>query len=92
MAAALVYETPGILTIVIWSSFFLVLNIVNSLLDKAIYCGLVGQIFVGVAWGTPGGNILGNDAEKIIVLLGYLGLILLVYEGDSLRFPRERKD
>jgi hypothetical protein len=89
---ALVYETPSILTILIWSSFLLFLNVVHFLLDKAIYCGLVGQIFVGVAWGTPGGNILGNDAEKIMVPLGYLGLILLVYKGDLLRFPRDGKD
>ena len=82
MTAALAYETPGILTILIWSSFFVVLNVINVLLDKAIYCGLVGQIFIGVTWGKPGGNLLEDEAEKIVVLLGYLGLILLVYEGD----------
>lgn len=75
------YHEPGIVTILIQSSFLLTLNIVNTLFDKLIFCGLLGQVFIGVAWGTPGAKWLGNDVEDVIVQLGYLGLILLVYEG-----------
>ncbi|KFY08046.1 hypothetical protein V492_06583 [Pseudogymnoascus sp. VKM F-4246] len=75
------YHEPGIVTILIQSSFILILNVVNTLFDKLIFCGLLGQVFIGVAWGTPGGKWLGQDVEDVIVQLGYLGLILLVYQG-----------
>jgi hypothetical protein len=75
------YKEPGIVTILVQSSFVLSLNVVNTLFDKLIFCGLLGQVFIGVAWGTPGAQWLGFDVEDSIVQLGYLGLILLVYEG-----------
>ncbi|RDL36144.1 Uncharacterized protein BP5553_06756 [Venustampulla echinocandica] len=75
------YHEPGIATILIQSSLILILNIVNTIFDKLIFCGLLGQVFIGVAWGTPGAKWLGQDTEDVIVQLGYLGLILLVYEG-----------
>ncbi|OAA52913.1 Cation/H+ exchanger [Cordyceps fumosorosea ARSEF 2679] len=75
------YHEPSISVILIQSSFLLLLNVVNALLDRAVYCGLLGQVFVGVAWGTPGANWIGIRAEEVIVQLGYLGLLLLVYEG-----------
>ncbi|KAK4068412.1 uncharacterized protein Triagg1_7351 [Trichoderma aggressivum f. europaeum] len=81
MAASLPYHEPGIVTILIQTSFLLVLNVANFVLDHSVYCGLLGQIFVGVAWGTPGAKWLSTEAEQVVVQLGYLGLLLLVYEG-----------
>lgn len=81
IASYLPYHEPDVITILIQSSFLLVLNALNSVFDSLIYCGLLIQVFVGVAWGTPGGNILGREFENVVVQLGYLGLILLVYEG-----------
>ncbi|KFZ13835.1 hypothetical protein V501_03501 [Pseudogymnoascus sp. VKM F-4519 (FW-2642)] len=77
------YHEPGIVTILIQSSFILILNVVNTLFDKLIFCGLLGQVFIGVAWGTPGAKWLGQEVEDVIVQLGYLGLILLVYQGEN---------
>lgn len=79
--ASVPYREPDIRTLLILSSFLLSLNLVNFLLDKIIYCGLLGQILIGLAWGTPGAKWLDQDLEKAIVALGYLGLLLLVYEG-----------
>ena len=79
--AALPYQEPPIKTILILSSFLVLLNAVNNLLDRLIYCGLIGQVLIGVAYGTPGAKWLDKGTEQIIVQLGYLGLILLVYEG-----------
>lgn len=78
---ALAYHEPPITTILIQSSFVLVSNILNQAVNSLLYCGLIGQILIGVAYGTPGGNILSRDVETTIVQLGYLGLILLVFEG-----------
>jgi hypothetical protein len=79
--ASLPYHEPDIATILIQTSFLLLLNIVNYVLDNFLYCGLVGQLLMGIAWGTPGAKWLPSQVETVIVQLGYLGLILLVYEG-----------
>jgi hypothetical protein len=80
-SAALPYHEPGVVAILILTSFLLLLNALNYALDRIVYCGLVGQILIGIAWGTPGAKWLGAASEQFIVQLGYLGLILLVYEG-----------
>jgi hypothetical protein len=80
--SALSYEEPGIRTILIQSGFLLVLNFANSILDRLVYCGLIGQIFIGVAWGMPGARWLTLEAQEMMQQLGYLGLLLLVYEGN----------
>ncbi|MCJ1403604.1 hypothetical protein MMC11_006827 [Xylographa trunciseda] len=80
-AAALPYQQPGIVGILVFSSLFLLLNIIGHVLDRLLFCGLIGQIFLGVAFGTPGTKWLDTNSEAVIVQLGYLGLILLVYEG-----------
>jgi hypothetical protein len=80
--AALPYHEPGIATILIITSFLLLLNVVNWALDRLIYVGLLGQVFLGIGWGTPGAKWLGVELERVAVNLGYLGLLLLVYEGE----------
>ena len=79
--AALAYHEPGIVTILILASFLLLENAINWVFDKLLFCGLIGQIAVGVAWGTPGAKWLSTDVENTIMQIGYLGLILLVFEG-----------
>ncbi|KAI8309362.1 Cation/H(+) antiporter 17 [Colletotrichum sp. SAR11_59] len=80
-ASSLAYHEPSITTIIILSGFLLLLNTVNYGLDKLVYCGLIGQVFLGIAWGTPGAQWLSAETENAVMQLGYLGLILLVYEG-----------
>ena len=68
-------------TILSTSYFLLLLNTINTIFDKLIYCRLLGQILVGIAWGTPGAKLLDGDFEHVVLQLWYLGLNLLVYEG-----------
>ncbi|OJJ07850.1 hypothetical protein ASPVEDRAFT_47050 [Aspergillus versicolor CBS 583.65] len=79
--SAFAYHEPAISTILNQSGFLLVLNLVNTCLDKLLYCGLIGQLFIGILWGTPGAKWLDRDVETVMQQLGYLGLIMLVYEG-----------
>ncbi|EME83058.1 uncharacterized protein MYCFIDRAFT_116452, partial [Pseudocercospora fijiensis CIRAD86] len=79
--AALSYHEPDIVTILILTSFLLLQNAVNWAFDRLFFCGLIGQIAIGVAWGKPGANWLSVAAQNVIVQIGYLGLILLVFEG-----------
>lgn len=81
MESSLPYHEPSITTIVILTGFLLLLNVINYGLDKLVYCGLIGQVFLGIAWGTPGAKWLSREIEDAVMQLGYLGLILLVYEG-----------
>lgn len=78
---AFAYEEPSITTTLIIAGLILALNLLNSFLDKFLYCGLIGQLFIGILWGTPGAKWLGQDTEIVIQQLGYIGLIMLVYEG-----------
>ncbi|KAE8414472.1 Sodium/hydrogen exchanger family-domain-containing protein [Aspergillus pseudocaelatus] len=78
---AFAYHEPAISTILNQTGFLLVLNLVNVCLDRLVYCGLIGQLFIGILWGTPGAKWLTRDMETVIQQLGYLGLIMLVYEG-----------
>ncbi|CAM1510062.1 Fc.00g003970.m01.CDS01 [Cosmosporella sp. VM-42] len=78
---SLPYHEPPIITIVILSGFLLLLNVINYGLDKLVYCGLIGQVFVGIAWGTPGAKWVSREVEDAVMQLGYLGLILIVYQG-----------
>lgn len=83
MPSSLPYHEPSIKVIPIYSSFLLLLNSINSIVDKLLYCGLIGQFFLGVAWGTPGARLLPHAAEEVVVHLGYIGLIMIVYEGEA---------
>ncbi|KAL2788756.1 Sodium/hydrogen exchanger [Aspergillus keveii] len=79
--SAFAYHEPSIFTILNQTGLLLVLNLVNTCLDKLLYCGLIGQLFIGILWGTPGARWLDRETETVIQQLGYLGLIMLVYEG-----------
>ena len=81
--SSLPYHEPPIIIIITLSGFLLLLNIINYGLDKLVYCGLIGQVFIGIAWGTPGAKWVSREVEHAIMQLGYLGLILIVYEGKA---------
>lgn len=81
--AAFPYEEPAITTVLNLAGFLLALNVTNVCLDKLLYCGLIGQLFIGILWGSPGAKWLGPELEHVIQQLGYLGLIMLVYEGNT---------
>lgn len=86
------YEEPDAVTILVLVSFLLLLNVVNHYVNKFLYCGLVSQILLGIAWGTPGGKFLSESTEDAIMKLSYIGLLLMVYEGGlgtSIRIIKE---
>ena len=77
---ALPYRQPPENVLLPLSAFLLALHVVAYPLDKLFSCGLLGQIIVGIIWG-PVTSWITLDIEGAIVQLGYVGLILLVYEG-----------
>jgi len=79
--AAIQYEESGTDTILVQSSFLLLSNIVNSVLDSVFHCGIVGQVLLGMAWGTPGAKLLSHAFVESATQVGYLGLTAIVFEG-----------
>ncbi|KAM3069286.1 hypothetical protein ACMFMG_010793 [Clarireedia jacksonii] len=77
------YEEPGIVVILSLTSFLLLLNVIRYILDKLLYCGIIGQILIGIIWGLPVGGTawLTEGNQETIQAFGYLGLICLVFEG-----------
>lgn len=64
--AAFTYDEPPITTLLGWTGFLLGLNLIDVGLDKLIYCGLIGQLFIGILWGTPGAKWFDHETEAII--------------------------
>jgi Kef-type K+ transport system membrane component KefB len=83
------YEEPGIATILSLTSLIVLLNAARYGLDKVLYCGLVGEIFLGTVWGLPLGGtaLLSLHTQEVIQTLGYLGLIGLVFHGGLSTSP-----
>jgi Kef-type K+ transport system membrane component KefB len=77
------YEDAGIATILSLTSFLLLLNGTRYILDRLLYCGIIGEILIGVIWGLPVGGTawLTLGMQETIQAFGYLGLIGLVFEG-----------
>lgn len=75
------YHEPSLIELLISSTFLLALNAINSVLDRALACGLAGQVLIGTAWGEPGARWLSADFQRVVSGLGYLGLVLIVYAG-----------
>lgn len=51
--------------------------------DRLLYAGLLGEIVVGIIFGKPLGAILHDSWEQTFLALGYIGLLLIVFEGNS---------
>ncbi|KAG8977986.1 Hsp70 ATPase ssc1, partial [Tulasnella sp. 427] len=54
---------------------------VHWIVHKTFHAGLLGNLAVGIIFGTPLSGLLQPDWETTFWLLGYVGLILLVFEG-----------
>ncbi|KAL1841087.1 hypothetical protein VTJ49DRAFT_7418 [Mycothermus thermophilus] len=75
------YREPNMISILTLISFFLFLALAEWLADKIIRAPLIGQIIVGLVYGLPLANILIIDWQETFLALGYLGLILIIFEG-----------
>ncbi|KAK4666647.1 hypothetical protein QC763_302170 [Podospora pseudopauciseta] len=75
------YHQPHVIEILILISFFLFLALSDWLADKIFRAGLVGQIIVGLVYGVPLANILEINWRETFLALGYVGLLLITFEG-----------
>lgn len=88
------YHEPTPTTLVILTSFLYFLNLFGWIAQKLLSAGLLGQILIGIIYGTPVAGWLGAEYEEAIVGIGYVGLLIVVFEGMPLpsTHPRFRID
>ncbi|CAG7950316.1 unnamed protein product [Penicillium salamii] len=75
------YHEPGTIDILIVVSFFVFLSLAKRVSATAIQAGIIGQIAIGIIYGVPLANILEHHWQETFVTLGYVGLILIIFEG-----------
>lgn len=75
------YHEPSIVEILVIISFFFILCLAEWLSAKVIRAGIIGNIAVGIIYGVPLANILEVNWQKTFLALGYIGLILIIFEG-----------
>ncbi|KAM0283992.1 hypothetical protein ACHAQH_002187 [Verticillium albo-atrum] len=80
-AGFLEYHEPQVQQILIIISFFFFLALAEWISDKIFKAGLIGQMVVGLLYGMPIGNIMPIEWQATFVSLGYIGLILIIFEG-----------
>lgn len=75
------YHEPGIIDILVLVSFFCLLSALGWAFHKLTRARLLGQILLGVLYGTPVGNLLRAQWQETFMALGYVGLILIIVQG-----------
>ncbi|TKA33937.1 hypothetical protein B0A54_15117 [Friedmanniomyces endolithicus] len=70
-----------VVDLLILISFFALLWLSQYLAAKIIRAGILGPIVAGIIYGAPLANILLTEWQTTFLALGYIGLILLIFEG-----------
>lgn len=63
-------------------SFIYLLNLFGWAAQALLSAGLLGQILLGVIYGTPLAGWIDPVWEEAFVALGYVGLLIVVFEGE----------
>ncbi|TBU27734.1 hypothetical protein BD311DRAFT_370992 [Dichomitus squalens] len=79
--AALPYEEPQLVDLLVIASFLYLLNVIRVVADYLLYAGIIAEITFGIIYGSPVANLLPIEWEATSTALGYLGLVLVVFEG-----------
>ena len=87
MPHAISYEEPSLIHLLVLASFLYLTNTARVVADYFLYAGIVAEIAFGIVYGSPLGSLLPADWETTFTALGYLGLILVVFEGLPLNVP-----
>ena len=78
------YTQPTLPELLAVISFLFLLNVLRVAADIAVHAGLVAELFLGMVYGAPLSGILQVQWEATFDILGYLGLVLIIFEGRSM--------
>ncbi|KAI0077066.1 Sodium/hydrogen exchanger [Panus rudis PR-1116 ss-1] len=80
-ADAFAYSEPSIIHLLVLLSFIYLLNVVRVGADYFLHAGIVASIAMGMIYGTPLAAIIPEEWESMFTVIGYLGLMGIVFEG-----------
>ncbi|BGP53915.1 hypothetical protein JCM8202v2_001487 [Rhodotorula sphaerocarpa] len=61
-------------------------QVARNIAGKLLYAGLLGEIAIGVIFG-PVAKLLPNNWETTFLVVGYIGLVLIIFEGGLTTEP-----
>jgi Kef-type K+ transport system membrane component KefB len=76
------YEEPHTAPLLILASYLWILNLSRWVFQYLVGAGLLGEILMGMIWGSPLAGWLQIEWQSTFVVLGYIGLLLIVFEGE----------
>ncbi|KAK7056627.1 hypothetical protein VNI00_002344 [Paramarasmius palmivorus] len=75
------YEAPEIPLLLTVSSLFYFMNVAEAIFTYTIEAGLIGSLAIGIIYGPEAANILPEYISETLLLMGFIGLLLLVFEA-----------
>lgn len=77
------YEEPSTAHLLIFSTYLWLLNMARWFVQRITGAGLLGEIAIGMIFGSPLAQWLDVDWQSTMVIVGYIGLLAIVLEGVS---------
>lgn len=71
-------EAPLILTV---GSLFYLVNVAEAVFARFLNAGLLGSLCVGILFGPEVSNIIPEAIQSAFITIGYIGLLLIVFEA-----------
>ena len=84
MPSQFIYHDPSIASLLILSNYFYFLNLFGWAFEWLLSAGLLGQILIGIIWGSPLAGWLHIEWQETFVVVGYVGLLLVVFDGKPM--------
>ncbi|KAJ8082288.1 hypothetical protein PM082_008140 [Marasmius tenuissimus] len=75
------YEVPEIPLLLTLSSLLYLMNVAEELFTAILEAGLLGSLSIGIIYGPEAGNLLPEAISETVTIIGYIGLLLLVFEA-----------
>jgi hypothetical protein len=82
MLSSFTYHEPSPSALLTLASFLYLLNLFEWIGQRVLSAGLLGQISIGIIYGSPLAGWLEGYWEEAFVAVGYIGLLLVVFEGE----------
>ncbi|GAA5891857.1 hypothetical protein JCM8208_002914 [Rhodotorula glutinis] len=86
-AGTLLYHEPGFVDLAIVLSFLYLAQVARNIANRLVGAGLLGEVAVGVVFG-PVAKILDIAWMQTFLVVGYIGLVLIVFEGGLALQPK----
>lgn len=81
-SSGVTYTEPTLPNLLALASFLYLLQVFRYVADAIVSAGLLGEIALGIIYGSPLAGILDKSWEEAWLVMGYWGLVLIVFEGE----------